>query len=197
MFSFAPSGTLELNQDFKILPTIPLQEIDSSLISLVDSDTLPVPYELAYDAFRNEVILEFEKKEQQRYSFEALPGAFMDFFGTTNDTLTTQYSTRALSDYGTITMEIENIRSFPVIVQLTDDKYQVLDQIYSDGRSSFTFRHIRPGKYHVRLIYDSNSNGQWDTGNFLERRQPEEIIYFPELIDVRANWEVTHTFMLN
>lgn len=197
MFSFAPSGTLELNQELKILPTIPLQQIDSSLINLLDRDTLPVPYELAYDAFRNEVILEFTKDEQQRYSFEALPGAFRDFFGTTNDTLTTQYSTRALSDYGTIIMKIENIQAFPVIVQLTDDKYQVLDQKYSEGSSSFTFQYIRPGKYHVRLIYDTNGNGKWDSGNFLERRQPEEIIYFPELIEVRANWEDTHIFTLD
>lgn len=196
-FSFDPSGTLELNQEFKILPTIPLQEVDSSLISLVDRDTLPVPFELTYDAFRNEVIVDFAKNQEQRYTIEALPGAFTDFFGTTNDTLTTQYTTRALSDYGTITMEIENIQSFPVIVQLTDEDYHVLDEIYSEGQSSFTFEYIRPGNYHVRLIYDNNGNGKWDSGNFLERIQPEEIIYFPEMIDVRANWEVTHTFILD
>src|SRR5699024_9169352 len=97
--------------------------------------TLPVPFELDYDAFRNEVVVEFDKREQQRYSFKALPGAFRDFFGTTNDTLSTQYSTRALSDYGTLIMEIENIQSFPVIVQLTDDKYQVLIKSIQKGRT--------------------------------------------------------------
>jgi len=40
------------------------------------------------------------------------------------------------------------------------------------------------------VIYDENKNKQWDTGNYLEKRQPEEVFHLATEIDVRANWDV-------
>jgi hypothetical protein len=48
---------------------------------------------------------------------------------------------------------------------------------------------IQPGIVSVRAIYDTNKNGIWDTGNFLEKLQPEEVIYYPSEYDFRANWD--------
>jgi hypothetical protein len=45
----------------------------------------------------------------------------------------------------------------------------------------------------VRIIYDNNKNKVWDTGSYLEKRQTEEVRYFPTEIDVRANWDVDQT----
>jgi hypothetical protein len=56
---------------------------------------------------------------------------------------------------------------------------------------------IEPKLYTVRIIYDDNANDEWDTGNYLAKKQPEEIIYFPKLIDVRANWDVEQDFILD
>jgi hypothetical protein len=46
------------------------------------------------------------------------------------------------------------------------------------------------------VIYDDNKNGVWDAGNFIEKRQSEEVIYFGKEIDVRANWDVEQPFNL-
>jgi hypothetical protein len=48
----------------------------------------------------------------------------------------------------------------------------------------------------VRIIYDENENGIWDTGNFLEFRQPEEVYYFKNVIEAKANWEVVERLVL-
>jgi hypothetical protein len=48
----------------------------------------------------------------------------------------------------------------------------------------------------LRVIYDDNGNKMWDTGNFLQKRQSEEVEYFPSPIDVRANWDVDQVFTL-
>ena len=37
----------------------------------------------------------------------------------------------------------------------------------------------------------------WDTGNYIKRKQPEPVYYFPSEIDVRANWDLNETFNLN
>ena len=48
----------------------------------------------------------------------------------------------------------------------------------------------------ARVIFDSNKNRKWDTGNFLKKIQPEKISYYPSLIELRANWEKIETFNL-
>jgi len=59
------------------------------------------------------------------------------------------------------------------------------------------FEFITPGKYLIRVIYDRNENRIWDTGNYLEGLKPEEIIYFSEVLDVRPNWDINQTFILD
>ena len=58
------------------------------------------------------------------------------------------------------------------------------------------FTNIDAGKYYIRIIYDSNQNGQYDSGSFLERRMPERVSYFPEELDVRAGWDLIQEFIL-
>ena len=63
--------------------------------------------------------------------------------------------------------------------------------------TSFSFDTIEPKLYILRVIYDDNGNEEWDTGNYLAKKQAEEIIYFPKKIDVRANWDVEQEFGLD
>ena len=86
---------------------------------------------------------------------------------------------------------------FPVIVQLLKaDRNEFVDEIYAENDQEFVFRNLIPGKYKVRLIYDDNKNRKWDSGNFLLKIQPEKVVYYPDILDVRANWEMTETFIL-
>jgi hypothetical protein len=55
---------------------------------------------------------------------------------------------------------------------------------------------LEPSKYLVRLIIDSNQNKEWDTGSYLRKEQPERVIYYPQVLDVRANWELEQTFIV-
>lgn len=59
------------------------------------------------------------------------------------------------------------------------------------------FETIEPKLYTLRVIYDDNANGIWDTGDYLNKKQAEEILYYPKLLDVRANWDVEQDFNLD
>ena len=76
-----------------------------------------------------------------------------------------------------------------------DEIYKEIIHQEEDG-NLFTFNYINPGSYFMRIIYDENDNGKWDTGSYLNQKQAEEIIYFPKEIEVRANWDVVETFRL-
>ena len=52
-----------------------------------------------------------------------------------------------------------------------------------------------PGQYRVRLIHDKNQNGQWDSANYENKNQPETIWYF-DLPDLRADWDIDVTIKL-
>ena len=91
---------------------------------------------------------------------------------------------------------MENAKRFPVIIELTDKDGKVKYSEYSEGSNAINFDAIEPAKYVLRIIYDDNKNKLWDTGSFMEKRQTEEVIYFPKEIDVRANWDVEQPFNL-
>jgi len=84
-----------------------------------------------------------------------------------------------------------------LLVQLTDEKGETKQEIYAKAPKIFEFSNIEPAKYRVRVIFDTNGNGQWDTGNYLKRIQPERVSYYPDLIEVRANWELEQTFTIS
>ncbi|MFM7758692.1 MAG: hypothetical protein ACKO6J_07155, partial [Crocinitomicaceae bacterium] len=56
--------------------------------------------------------------------------------------------------------------------------------------SSITLPRLVPGKYDIQLILDANQNGEWDPIDPKKNIQPERVLYFPEAITIRANWEI-------
>jgi hypothetical protein len=155
-----------------------------------------VKFTTSYDVYNQELKFDFPKEPLQSYKFQLLPGALTDYIGQKNDTLSYKVNTRNTTDYGNLRVNLSNVKQFPVIVQLTNDRGDVVASEFLDKVNFADFMFLEPAKYTLRVIYDVNGNKEWDSGNFLERRQPEEVIYFPKEIDVRANWDVDQTFDL-
>ena len=195
--SMEPSGSMEFAKNIVLRANTPLVEKNDALISIMDKDSIQVNFTSELKIFENIVELSFTKSENQAYKVTVLPGALTDFYGATNDTLSKSLTTKAFSDYGNLSLTLQNVKSFPVIVQLTDEKGEVKAEKYSTSQIGLRFEFITPGKYLIRVIYDRNENRIWDTGNYLKGQNPEEIIYFPEVLDVRPNWDVNQTFILN
>jgi hypothetical protein len=133
----------------------------------------------------------------ERYSLKLLPGALLDFNEKVNDTLKYGFSTNNVSDYGNLKLVLEKVKRYPIIVELTNNKGEVLATEYSEKSNIITFDLLEPNKFTVRVIYDDNKDKTWTPGSFLEQRQSEEVIYFPKEIDVRANWDVEQPFDLS
>jgi len=133
-----------------------------------------------------------------KYNFTFLPGALTDFYEKTNDTLSYKLATKEYADYGNIILNLKNVKRFPIIVELTNKKGDVvLAEGYSEGATTLEFNLLQPDVFTVRVIYDDNKNKQYDTGSFLEKRYPEEVFYNQEEFDVRANWDRNETIDLS
>ena len=42
----------------------------------------------------------------------------------------------------------------------------------------------------MRCFIDRNGNNKWDTGNYAEGLQPEEVFYFPKPMNLKAQWDL-------
>jgi len=195
--SFNPkqTGTLPLRDSFGLVPSIPLSNVDESKITVTTKDST-VKFTTKYDEFKSLLQVDFAKNPLEKYTVQMLPGALTDFYGTLNDTLTYKLSTKNTSDYGNLHITLENVKRFPVIVELTDAKGDVKYSEYSESAAVIDFNSIDPSTYTLRVIYDDNKNRRWDAGNFLEKRQSEEVIYAPKEIGIRANWDWDEKFIL-
>ncbi|MDT0646852.1 Ig-like domain-containing protein [Zunongwangia sp. F260] len=194
--SVTPNGNIGFDQEVFLRANTPLVESNDSLISIMNQDSIFIPFSTELRLLENELRISFEKEESSQYSIQVLPGTVVDMFEATNDTLTQRVSTKSLSEYGTLTFRLQNVQQFPVIAQLTNLKGEVQVEKYSEGENVIDFGNLEPGLFFMRLVFDSNKNHKWDTGNYLKKRQPERIEYFSDTLEVRANWDQPYSFRL-
>lgn len=191
------ANDLKFRERFTLESTTPLITIENSKISLINKAKTAVPFTTEYDEFNQKLYFDFKKEPSENYTFEILPGALTDFFKQINDTLNYKITTKNTSDYGNLTVMLQNVKQFPVIIELTNVKGDVLATEYTELSTTINFNLIDPALYTLRAIYDTNKNKEWDSGNYLEKRQAEEVIYFSKEIDVRTNWDVNQIFDLS
>ncbi len=185
---------LSFREQFTLESATPLTKIEKSKIKLINKDSVSVDFTTKYDEFHQRLFFDFKKEPSENYTMMIMPDALKDYMGQPNDTLIYKFNTKPLSDYGNLRVNLQNVKQFPVIVELMDSKGEVMASEYSESKTTIDFNLVEPTLFNLRVIYDDNKNSVWDTGNYLEKRQAEEVIYFSKEIDVRANWDVEQVF---
>ena len=106
-----------------------------------------------------------------------------------SDKIKKDFKAKKLEEYGQIFFNVHGADSL-AFVELLDGQDKVLRTVpVVDGKADFYF--LNPGKYGARLINDTNGNGVWDTGNYAEKRQPEMVYYYPMVLELKANFDLT------
>ena len=184
------TGILHLRDTFFIKSNTPIIKIDTSKVWLTAADTIRVKYEQYVSKKENKIGIIFDKKQKENYRLNAFPGGFTDLYSVKNDTLTFNFKTRDIEDYGRITLDIVNTSSENLIVELLAGKEndQIIGRRYITTSETLVFDVLEPKTYTVRAIIDANKNNKWDTGNYLLKRLPENILYYKEELKVRANY---------
>lgn len=194
--SFNKRGGIDFTDKIELLSTTPIASYDIKKMNLIDKDSVSIPFKIINDELNLKMQIDFEMQENQKYSFEMLPGAIIDFYNKPNDSLSTVFETSSYTKYGNLILNLSNTSVFPLIVELLNEKEQIISFVIINENIPIEFPHLRPNKYLVRIIVDENNNGKYDTGNYLNKTQPEKVYLFEKPIDVRANWEVNETLVL-
>lgn len=193
----ATVGSLKLQSKLELASNLPITSVDSERVLVTNIDTLPIPATLKVLENYDQIIVDFEVLPSDLYNITLLPNALKDFWGQTHDTLVFKTSTKKIEDYGNIYLRVQHKSPYPYIIELVNNKKVVRRYDSLVPGNKYAFELLNAGKYTVRLIEDVNGNKQWDTGNFLKKIQPEQVIYYWKEIDLRANWDMNETFNTN
>jgi hypothetical protein len=192
------NGIINFRDRFTLDTETPLVKFDKSKIRLVNKDSAAVEYTTEYDEFDQKLYVDFKKEPSEKYNITFFPGALTDFYEKTNDTLSYKLTTKELADYGNLVLNLKNVKRFPIIIELTNKKGdQVLASAYSEGKTTIEFNLVQPESFTIRVVYDDNKNKLYDTGSFLNKTYAEEVFYYQEEYDVRANWDRNETVDLS
>lgn len=203
------TAELELGTRFALEFDRPIDKstLDSVRLS-VKSDTLwvPVPFRLTEDSAKvRRVFLDAEWKQGSEYKLDIDSASVFDIYGRFNNKLEKKFKVKTEEQYGKIILQVSGV-TMPTVVQLYRSengksengkrKYGIVREKRIDSDGETVFELLKEGKYKFRAILDANGNGIWDTGLYLKKRQPEEIIYLPVEISVRPNFDIEQTFDL-
>ena len=198
--SISPKTTsiIHLKETFKLSSNIPLKNIEDSLITIRDIDSLIVPFTTSINDNLDQIDIKFEVSPSDNYRLLILPEAIKDVRGVSNDTLQYNVVSQSLEDYGNVYLDVIRNSNSKFILQMIDSNGEVIRVFKNVNQdATYNFDYVRPGKYIFRLIEDDNNNDKWDTGNYLKKIKPERVYYFSNELEVRANWDLNETFNLN
>ncbi len=196
--SNAKSRSIDLGISLQLNFDDPLSSYDFSrtrFISGVDTSMNP-GFKPTDSSFRHFVFYS-KITEETNYEFLFPDSSFFSMYGLTNDSTHLVFKSKAFKEYGNIIVDAEFKESVhPYIFQLLTLKGEVLREKFANESSLVLFDNIVPGKYLLKAIGDKWPNNKWDTGNYFKKRQPENVLFFPAEIEVRANWDIEKSWSL-
>lgn len=188
-------ATVPYFDSIKMTFTNPIDSVmDNGKIVCVQTKTDTFYTSLILDQARLHALVALKLQPDSSYTMLIPKGKIVDIYGTPNDSITLKTKANTPNDYGAITIKlVPATDTVQYIIQLLTEKDEVIaEKIYTGN--ALTFLNITAGKYKIRAILDVNANGQWDTGNYWQHLQPEEVYYFSKTLELRNNWEIEETF---
>lgn len=194
------SNERELYKTTSITFDSPLKSMDEAKIKLfkLGTDTVAIPFKLsATDAIHKKFDLEFKKVEQQTYLLTINDSALFGFNQLTNDTIRQSFAVLTENDYGNLLLHIANAENKPLIIQLLNDRQEVVMETPATQSTDLKWPNLNPGTYQVRAILDDNHNGKLDNGDYFRKTAPEKIYIFNTPIQIRAKWDIEEKFTID
>jgi uncharacterized protein (DUF2141 family) len=168
----------------------PLKNIDKQKILLTDTlNNIIKDVVITADSTNKNILIKTKWVQNSDYKLVIAKDFATD---TTSLSLaksdTIRFKTKGETDYGTVRLKFKNFdkNKNPVLQFVQNEAIVSSYPLTSEAWSAALFN---PGEYEMRILYDENKNGVWDTGNFDRKRQPEKVYSISQKLSVRENFE--------
>ena len=130
---------------------------------------------------------------------------FTDINGFYNDSTEVKVSLPNDDKLSSISLVLTGVHNKYIVDLLNEKRDQVIRSFIVDKDQTLLFPYVKAGKYSIRFTEDVNRNGLVDTGNLLEHRQPEKVLFYkladgkfiieiPEMTELEQNVDVAQMF---
>lgn len=180
---------------FFTMPT-PLATCDTAKIHLYSKiDTLWYNARFEWQQIEGNIrkyMLRAEWRPDVEYSLELDSAAFIDIYGLASAPRKEGIKVSSNDEFGSLIVNVSglNADSATVIVQLLSSSDAVKKEaVVVDGVAEFYY--LKAEKLYLRAFVDRNGNGIWDTGDYYADLQPEEMYYYPKVVETKEKWDIT------
>ena len=130
---------------------------------------------------------------------------FKDINGFYNDSLEVKVSLPKDDKLSTMMLNMKNVGNKYIVDLLDEKRANVLRTYIIEKDQTLVFPYLRAGKYSIRITEDLNRNGLVDTGNVLEKKQPEKVLFYklendeslidiPEMTELEQDIDIAEMF---
>jgi hypothetical protein len=159
----------------------------------VDTTFQSLPFQLLpHDSIGMTYHLLASLQPEQTYLLKIDSAAIRDIYGVTNDSIAYNIRLKALNEYASLMVKLTHYDP-QARIQLLNDKDQVVRELPARPEGT-KFEYLAASTFYLRMYIDRNNDGKWTTGDWLLRRQPEPVYYYPSKLKLRANWDFEENF---
>ena len=133
-------------------------------------------------------------REKTNYRLYVPKRSITDVMGYQNDSTVVEFATYDPEKFATVTLNVTGEAGKEYILLLTDSSNKTLQEKRGVTTGQYRFNFVAPGDVRLRVIEDSNGNGQWDAGDVLQRLQPERAEIYAndrgeDIFTTKMNWD--------
>jgi hypothetical protein len=191
LYNINNDAKLKPGNDLNLTANTPIMGIDPSRIILLEDSVNKTNFTITKDpANFKKIVIKYRWRQGAKYQVAFNEGTFENLYGDRNKRLIKNFTIDKPENYGTLTLKVtvpDSTKSY--IVELLNDQKVLIRTDVIKKKSSIVYKDFITGKYRVRVTYDTNGNGKWDSGNVKRNIYPENIWVSPGIITLRANWE--------
>lgn len=191
------AGAFDLNKKLTLSFPLPIEDVDREKIHLYTSTDTMIANLAFTDTVCRNAIIDYTWKQGEYYHLLIEDSVFCDLSGAYNDSTAFKFIVRKIEDYGLLLLNI-GIPGMKgqYLVQLLTDKDVLVRQHAISAPGILRFEYLWPGTYKLKVIYDTNANGIWDTGKYTMNSLPERVEYYESTVVIRANWDLQEDWQL-
>ncbi|MCO5936756.1 Ig-like domain-containing protein [Mucilaginibacter sp. RB4R14] len=182
---------LKPNTDLRITANLPVENIEPGLISItIDSTNVPNLNVQKDPGNPRVIIVKNRWRAGGKYQLVLNEAAVVDIYGDKNKRTGINFEADKPDNYSQLTLKVnvpDSSKSY--VIELMDEQKNLIHSDPISKSGSILYKNYLTGKYKIRVVYDTNKNGRWDSGNVKLRAQPENIWLYDKEITLRANWE--------
>jgi len=189
---------LNPNKPLKLTFNLPVESVDASKIILTQDSVVKTGLTLEKDtADFLSYYVNYPWLAKRKYEIKFDGNAFTGIFKSTNKEFTKNLELAGKDNYGTLQLKVVTPElQKQYILQVIDENKNLISTSIIQKDTTVKFSNYKAGRYWVRIVYDTNKNGKWDTGNVAKKQQPEKIYNEPKELSIKANWDRNETITI-